>query len=270
VAERMVMAVGAHADDIELNVGGTLAKYHARGYGIVYVMATNNMSGGWSRLRADGTVATRTPPWHEILPQRRLEAEAAARTLGAEPIHLDHPQRHYRRDDGTLVELRYGCERPECVSPDVPTILTAHEHEPSVRRLADLILAHRPEAILTHGVAMVDMEHVGTCLLTTKAYRQAVERGHDGMLLHWVDITPTIFGERHAGWDTFVDVSEHWEAKLAAIALHACQIPDVGRLDFPPWGEACGCARAEAFNIAGRGQEPSSDWELSREVLGNA
>lgn len=48
------MAIGAHADDIELNVGGTLAKYREMGYDVVYVMSTNNMSSGWSKLRPDG------------------------------------------------------------------------------------------------------------------------------------------------------------------------------------------------------------------------
>jgi len=42
---RNIMAIGAHADDIEVNVGATLLKYHEMGYAITYVMATNNMSG---------------------------------------------------------------------------------------------------------------------------------------------------------------------------------------------------------------------------------
>ena len=37
--------LNAHADDLELQMGGTLAKYHqGYGYDIVYVMTTNNMS----------------------------------------------------------------------------------------------------------------------------------------------------------------------------------------------------------------------------------
>lgn len=70
------MAIGAHADDIELNVGGTLAKYREMGYDVVYVMSTNNMSGGWSKLRPDGIRETRLPPFDEIMPQRKLEAAA--------------------------------------------------------------------------------------------------------------------------------------------------------------------------------------------------
>ena len=61
MGNRILMVIGAHADDIELNVGGTLVKYHEMGYEIVYVMSTNNMSGGWSKLRPDGTRETRIP-----------------------------------------------------------------------------------------------------------------------------------------------------------------------------------------------------------------
>jgi LmbE family N-acetylglucosaminyl deacetylase len=45
------MAIGAHADDIEVCVGGTLLKYRDAGYEIDYVMSTNNFSGNWNRLR---------------------------------------------------------------------------------------------------------------------------------------------------------------------------------------------------------------------------
>ena len=267
MTNRTLMAVGAHADDIELNAGGTLSKYRRRGYGVVYVMSTNNMSGGWSRLNPDGSVDVAKPPWFEIMPQRKVEAKAAAQAFGTEPIHLDHPQRHYARPDGATAEVRYGCDRPEGVPPDAPTILTAHEHQPSVQRVADLILEHKPEAVLTHGLITGDMEHSGTCLLTTKAYWKAVAAGHDGMLLHWRDLSQAPVGDAYGGWDTFVDVTEHWREKLAAIALHACQMPDVNRLDFPPWGAACGCGHAEVFVLVGRGRCPAQGAEFSAEVL---
>ena len=267
MTNRIVMAVGAHADDIELNAGGTLSKYRDRGYGVVYVMATNNMSGAWSRLKPDGSVDVAKPPYCEIMPQRKLEAKAAANAFGTEPIHLDHPQRHYTRADGTSAEVRYGCDRPNCVPPDAPTILTAHEHEPSVQRAADLILEHKPEAVLTHGLVTGDMEHIGTCLLATKAYWKAAEAGHDGMLLHWRDLSAAPVGDAYARWDTFVDVTGYWQKKLAAIALHACQIPNVRRLDFPPWGPACGCGRAEVFVLVGRGGCPAQGAEFSAEIL---
>ena len=35
-----IMAIGAHADDIECEVGGTCLKYRDAGYEVVYVMAS--------------------------------------------------------------------------------------------------------------------------------------------------------------------------------------------------------------------------------------
>ena len=267
MGNRILMAIGAHADDIELNVGGTLVKYMEMGYEILYVMSTNNMSGGWSKLRPDGTRETRVPPYDEIMLQRKLEAAAAAKFFGTEAIHLDHPQRHYMRKDGRTVELRYGNERPECVAPDAPTILTAHEHKPCIMQLAELMLRHKPEAVITHGPIMVDMEHVGTCLLVTKAYMQALESGLDGMLLHWLDITPAIFGGIFTKWDTFTDLSPScWEKKLKSIGLHACQMPDPSKLDFPARAEICGCLHAETFTICNQGSMKPA-YEFTKEIL---
>jgi LmbE family N-acetylglucosaminyl deacetylase len=79
MAKRVIMAVGAHADDIELNIGGTVLKYLERGYELVYVMSTNNMSGRWNHIRPDGVRDGRLPPYFEIQPQRKKEAAAAAR-----------------------------------------------------------------------------------------------------------------------------------------------------------------------------------------------
>ena len=256
MTNRTLMVVGAHADDIELNTGGTLAKYRDRGYDVAYVMATNNMSGGWSRRKPDGSVETATPPYWEIMPQREREAAAGAKAFGTQPIYLGHPQRHYTRADGTMAELRYGCDRPDCVAPDVPTILTAYEHVPSLQRVVDLIVEHQPEAILTHGAAAANVEHFATSILVTKAYWQAVEAGHTGMLLHWPELDVKLYGPASYRWDTSVDVSAYWQEKLAAVALHACQIPDVSRLDFAAWGPTCGCAHAEVFIFIGGVQRP--------------
>ena len=243
------MAIGAHADDIELNVGGTLCKYKDLGYEIVYVMSTNNMSGNWSKLRPDGTKEVNVLPYDKIMPQRKKEAAAAAEFFGTKAIHLDHPQSRYTEKDCSRVMLCHGGPKADCVTPNTPTILTAHRDKNAVQNLTELILKHQPEAILTHGPIMVDMEHIGTSMLVTKAYKKAVESGFNGILLYWLDITPTIFGAAFTNWDAYIDVSDYWEEKLVAIGIHACQMPDTSHLTFPNWGETCGCNRAEVFNI---------------------
>jgi hypothetical protein len=52
--KQKIMSIGAHADDVEIHTGGTLAKFHDQGYEIVYVESTNNMSGGVSELHRMG------------------------------------------------------------------------------------------------------------------------------------------------------------------------------------------------------------------------
>lgn len=263
------MAVGAHADDHELNVGGSLAKYFHRGYEIVYVMSTNNMSGTWSRLEADGREVSEVCSWRKIMPQRILEAEAGANALGTLPIFLDHPQRHYIDEEGRKIEVRYGSERPECVLPNVPTILTACGDNASIERVVELIKVHNPEVILTHGMPMVNPEHFGTCVLVNEAYRRAVRDGYEGMLLLWQDLGVWNFGEAYSGWDSFVDITEFWNEKISLSALHGCQKPNPAALDWPAWGAACGCKHAEVFTIAGRSRQVPFG-EFTTEILGNA
>lgn len=267
--QRCLMAIGAHADDIELNLGGTLAKYHANGYGVVYVMSTNNFSGGWLRREPDGTVRHTNPPYHEEMPRRKLEAANAARHFGAEPIHLDHPQRHYTGDDGKKTELRYGCALPAGVPEDFPSILTAYEDAAAVDRLAQLIVDKQPEAILTHGIGATNIEHFATCLLVTKAHAAALKQGYGGLLLQWLELGITAFGPLNNQWNTFVDISGYMQAKLAAIAEHDCQIADVNRLDFPEWGPACGCAQAEVFQITAGELRPGPHAAFSLELAKN-
>lgn len=184
------MAVGAHADDIEICAGGTLIKSMDLGYDIIYVMATNNMSGNWNYLQPDGSVKYTRPPARVIEPQRKLEAQAGAQFFGTDAIHLDHPQRHYFNDQGQMIAMGFNTPPPKGIDIHWPDILAAYEHKPSVKRLADLILAKDPEAVLTHGLGMVNIEHYATSVLVTQAssgrsscslrHHQQLFRGSEG------------------------------------------------------------------------------------------
>lgn len=267
--DRTILAIGAHADDIELQAGGTVAKYHDKGYKVVYVMSTNNMSGGWAKLQPDGTITSEKPSWDVIMPQRLKEAEAGANYYGTTAIHLNYPQKHFVNKQGKSVTIIYGGERPDCVPPNMPSILTAQESPEAVARVADLILEHNPEVILTHGGPMGNVEHFCTLVLVTKAYWKAVEKGHTGMLLSWHDLGVNIYGEAYKHFDTFIDISDYWDAKLEASALHACQKPDVHRLDWPENGPMCGCKHAEVFTIIGPNRAPEQYGGFTLELLRN-
>jgi LmbE family N-acetylglucosaminyl deacetylase len=261
------MSVGSHADDIEIHAGGTLLKYHAAGYRIVYVMSTNNFSGGWSKRLPDGTFKAENPVPEVIMARRKLEAERAAAVLGTKPVHLDHPQRHYTLPDGSRAELRYGCPPAPLVEGCVPSILTAPEDTESVRILRNLIEDHSPECVLTHGPVQMNPEHAATCRLTTLAWLAAKRSCPETGLLYW-DEGHVVFGKSNCKWDTFTDISDWLDKKMELVAVHETQMPRALAPDFGhrTWnllkGAVCGRRACEVFTVNTLG----GAGELSREL----
>jgi LmbE family N-acetylglucosaminyl deacetylase len=277
------MAIGAHADDIEINVGATLLKYHDMGYEVVYVMSTNNMSGNTAEVQPDGSITRFKEAPIAMMERRKRECADAARVLGSTPIHLDHPQRHCNTGNGQT-KLRYGCALPEGVPEDVPTILTAAEDAASVEKLTALILEKDPECILTHGVAHVNIEHFATSLIVAKAFWQAVEQGYQGGLLHWIE-GHTLYGDFYTRWETYVDATGYLDRKMELIGLHKCQMPtahdpDHGHRLLSEWrGKVSGCENAEVFTWVQRPARRSATLlamstpimgELTMELIQNA
>ena len=274
-----IMAVGAHADDIELQAGGTLEKYFRHGYEVVYVMSTNNMSGSFSSLDSDGSIITRQEPTTEMMARRKLECANAAREWNTEAIHLDYPQRHYRNEKLEVVTLKYGAPVPPTPAAGVPSILTAGEDPGAVERVVTLILEKNPECIFTHTVATHNPEHFGTALLVTNAYWNAWERGYRGGLLYWVD-DETRYGPAFRRFETYVDYSPLLDRKMELSGKHDCQMPhwrDPGfghRLVALEWGKVCGCLAAETFIWCNRpvhteGHNPPAYGSLTLELYQN-
>jgi LmbE family N-acetylglucosaminyl deacetylase len=264
IRKHKIMVVGAHADDVEILAGGTLWKYHEQGHEVVYVMSTDNMSGSVNTLQPDGTVTSTHEPPELMSARRKRECADAAALLGTTPIHLDHPQRHYRDATGVQHELRYGCARPATVPPDVPTILTAYEDEASVARLTDLILGHDPVCLITHDLAVTSIEHLATVLLVVASFWRAVDQGFRGAMLQGRE-DDLVFGDLNARWDTFVDITDCLDQKMKLIGCHACQMPTAhypnhGHRQRPlKWGAACGCRAAEVFTWVRRADRPHLD-----------
>ena len=73
-----ILAIGAHPDDVDEYVGGTLAKYAKLGHKVFTATATN------------GNVGSATLPKEEIARIRKKEAAEAAALIGAEYICLDY------------------------------------------------------------------------------------------------------------------------------------------------------------------------------------
>lgn len=251
--KRIIMAIGAHADDLEIDVGATLLKYHDLGYEIVYVMSTNNMSGGNHELQADGSItATRESP-AAMMQRRKGECADAAKVLSTVPIHLDHPQGAYFTGNAEeRIRLEYGSIPPEGVPQGIPNILVASKDEESIERLAALMLEKDPECILTHSPSDVNIEHCATSLLVAKAFWKAVEQGYEGGLLFWNE-GHTVNGDFYCRWDTHIDGTGYLDRKMELLGLHRCQkpnahLPNFGQRLLCEWrGKLCGCEMAELF-----------------------
>jgi LmbE family N-acetylglucosaminyl deacetylase len=73
-----VLAFGAHPDDLEFQIGGTLAKYARRGHKVTMAVVTN------------GDVGSSTLSMAEIAAIRHEEAKAAAAVIGADLVWIGY------------------------------------------------------------------------------------------------------------------------------------------------------------------------------------
>ena len=256
--KKTILAIGAHADDIELSFGATLIKYCRKyDYTIGYVMTTDNAAGEVISIGEDGKYHSTRPPAAQLQTIRQAEANAAAREMfGTEAIHLNYPQRHYTAESGEKVELRYGVPGEYAGSEGVPTILTAHEDKAAVERLRDIILDVDPEVIITTNISDMNPEHQCTALLTVKAFREAQKKGQDSTLLHSMPPAPFPVGAYFNAGDTFVDTTGYYQEKLHAIGYHKCQKPRPELLDIRDFDEGVrfGCETAERFVVGALSQ----------------
>ncbi len=103
-----VLAFGAHPDDLEFYVGGTLAKYADRGHTVVMAVVTN------------GDVGSSTLSMEEISAVRKAEAEASAALIGAELMWLDYHDEFFFYNEETRRHLIDVMRRAE------PDVVLAH------------------------------------------------------------------------------------------------------------------------------------------------
>ncbi|MHB1874303.1 MAG: PIG-L deacetylase family protein [Streptosporangiaceae bacterium] len=121
----IVLAIGAHPDDVEIGAGGTLLAHRALGHRVAILTLSRGARGGMAAARA-------------------LEAAEAARILGAE-LHLeDLRDTRISESDPTIAVISSVIEQVR------PTILYTHS-------VSDLHQDHRN----THHAAMVAARDVG-------------------------------------------------------------------------------------------------------------
>lgn len=216
---KRVMAIGAHPDDVELEAGGTLAKWSRLGSLITLVVCTGGGAGS-RNLYAD---------MDAVVKRRRQEQKAAADCLGAQHVvMLEYP-------DGGLED--------------------SAEFRGSLVRL---IREHRPDVVLSHDPRTSDRfihrDHRIAGQVTLDAiYPYARDHLHypqqiaEGLSVHRVSECLL--------WDTdapnaVVDISGSLECKSRALEQHASQLHGiVGDADPVDWLRKRSEASAADFNF---------------------
>jgi len=255
--KKTIAVITAHADDIELTAGGTLAKYIDLGYRALYGVLSRCNS-GWSVTEEGG----RYIPSLEIVPQRRAEAEAAAKTFGAEFYMGDLLENYYTSRDGSDLTPSFTGAlegRPDDDVPaGMPLVVAAGAGNspppPALNEVTDLLVAWEPELVIGQAFQNMNIDHFGAALIVAKAWLAACEKVEIGP--YWVPVLGKGFARPKfppLEPDAFVDVTGYEETCLAALACHRSQgmhLPGPQgrrRKRWAAWGKVHGCTSAEAF-----------------------
>ena len=229
VAPASALAVAAHPDDVEFGCGGTLARWAAAGCVVHHLVLTDGSKGTWD-VDADPVA---------LVAARQIEQRAAAAALGA-----GGEVRFLERVDGEL-------------EADVDTRLA----------VAAAIRELRPEVVLGHDPwrrYRLHPDHRAAGWVVCDAVVAAREpHVRIGALSAWRP-TALLLWEADEP-DVAVDVSDHVDAKIAALLAHASQLRSTMAVDdatdvaavarfrrrvldrLAEWGRQVGVAHAEAF-----------------------
>lgn len=223
-----VLVVGAHADDIDVTAGGSVAVWTQAGARVEYLILTDGSKGS-----ADMKM---TPP--QLTAARQAEQKAAAELLKAQDVHfLDY-------EDGMLevtMELKRDIVRViREVRPDTVVVM-----DPTLVYAEGLNYINHPDHRAA-GQATLDAvfplarDHLSFPELLDQARLQPHKVAH---------VLLTNFAKQNC----WVDISETFDLKLAALLKHASQMPDTEQVSTmlryraESAGKQAGCQYAEGF-----------------------
>lgn len=185
----VVLAIGAHPDDVEFGCGGTLAKWSAGGAVVHHLVLTDGSKGTWN---PDADTAA-------LVSTRESEQRAAARALGAtgECSFLGYV-------DGELEHSREVVDRIALAIRTVrPTVVLTHDpwkryrlhpdHRNTGLNVCDAIVAARDPHFLRHHMTDHGVTHHRPDALL---FWEADEPNHAEDVSAWVDVKLAAL-ERH-------------------------------------------------------------------------
>lgn len=221
-----ILVVVAHPDDIEFGLAGSVARWTDEGHHVVYCIVTDGAAGS-----NDPSVDPQT-----LVETRRAEQMAAAATVGVHDVRfLGYP-------DGSLqptIELRRAItrvirevrpQRVVCQDPTTYFFGSTYINHPDHRAVG--------EATLYAVFPSAETRHIFPELLAEGLEPHKVSELYLDLTLH-----P----------DTYVDISNTIDRKIAAISCHRSQVGPEVLNQVRQWaaeaGAKAGFAYAEAFRV---------------------
>ncbi|HVB05352.1 MAG TPA: PIG-L deacetylase family protein [Acidimicrobiales bacterium] len=198
-----VLVVTAHPDDVDFGAAGTVARWREVGVEVAYLVCTDGEAGGSDRALGRA----------ELAAVRREEQRRAAAAVGVETVEF------LGRPDGSLaadLELR--------------------------REIAAAIRRHRPDRVLCQSperdytrLPASHPDHLAAGAAAVAAVYPDARNPFAFPELLAAGLEPHAVGElwlmAHPLANHHVDVTEHLEAKLAALHCHESQLPDPAAMD---------------------------------------
>ena len=227
--KKVVLAVGAHPDDIEFTASGTIAKLVEEGWDAYYLISTDGCRGS----RDDNTTH------EELAKTRRNEQEAAGKILGlADIFYLDH-------QDTQLMCNPLLKEQIVCVIRTVkPTVVITMD--PTF--YYSITSPWKKAAFINHtdhraaGLATMD-----AVFPLSKDRLSFPEHEQQGLSPHKVDELWFTSFERK---DYLVDITNTFEKKIKALAAHKSQFDDFPKVKQEVANHAIHFAKEEGFQFA--------------------
>ena len=256
-----IVAIGAHHDDVELRSGGTLAKYVAKGWKVVYAVATASPHYyPWPQEIESG----RFHSHEEIIELRKKEAKCGAGILGISDVNFFDFKCLYWYKDSTLdrryldghnttsEEFQYLNER----LPGREFIVTAAACPAAVDCISNFLTEKAADVVLTHFPDDAHGEHYATAALVCTSVRQLNKTGYKIKLYAWeqggAGNLTTSFAPSH-----FVDITKTIDLKCEALMSFVSQFEDHNPKMFADrarqkaieYGRLVGMKYAEAFML---------------------
>ena len=196
-AFRTVLCIAAHPDDIEFTVAGTVARWTREGRSVVFCLATTGGAG----------TNEYTPDGEGLIPTREGELHEAARILGVKDVVLLGYQ------DG-VVEPTLGLRRDltrviRRVRPDVVVC-----GDPTVRYYGNEYMNHPDH----RAVASAALDAVFPSAETRGIFAELLT---EGLMPHKVK---EVFISGADPADTWIDIVDTLETKVASLKAHASQV----------------------------------------------